>query len=731
MVFNQIDNQPPGKILRARFLRLTLFLALVAAIFQGSELWGSSGNAGEQTPDPIAAGDGEADKLPAKNGNRIPVKLIPDQRAIIGSPKTPIDLVRLFAGSDFVHNAQEKDDEFDIAKHLTFEVEHNTKKKYVEAEIVNGPDAHHHQRLLVLDWKKVGKTDITVKVTNVRSGKAIASKLTAEVWEPDWWQLLFTVVGGLGIFLLGMKNMSEGLQAIAGSGLRRIIEMVTDNRFLAIGVGATATAVVQSSSITTVMVVGFVNSGFMQLTQAIGVIMGANIGTTITGWILTLKIGKFGLPLLGVGAFGYLFSRRDRLRYLFMLAMGLGMVFLGLEIMKNGFTMVKSLPAFEAWFNTFDAKTRLGVLQCVAVGCILTFIVQSSSATMGITMGLAHVGVIEFDTAVALVVGENVGTTITAVLASFGSTTNARRAAYFHVLFNLVGVFWVIMVFHYCLPGVKHIATWMNRGTFDAMKGIALAHTCFNVTNTLVFIPFMGSLAKLLIRSVPERAAKEVPHLTSLDVRMLETPVIAIEQSRVEVLRMADGCDKMMGWLRETISAEHPDETLVKKLFHREEVLDAIQDEIVAFMTNILAGSAPHDVVEEGRRQLRMADEYESVSDYITGIQKFHLKLRDQGHRFDDAHQATILKLHELVHEYLRLINEGFEHRRPEVVTKANSVGSEVKHRVKSLRDKHLEALSEEKMSPFINVAYMSTLNAYRRVGDHVLNIAEALAGEK
>ena len=567
-------------------------------------------------------------------------------------------------------------------------------------------------------------------MTNVRSGQAIASKLTAELWEPDWWQLLFTVVGGLGIFLLGMKNMSEGLQAIAGSGLRRIIEMVTDNRFLAIGVGATATAVVQSSSITTVMVVGFVNSGFMQLTQAIGVIMGANIGTTITGWILTLKIGKFGLPLLGVGAFGYLFSRRDRLRYLFMLAMGLGMVFLGLEIMKNGFTMVKSLPAFEAWFNTFEAKTRLGVLQCVMVGCILTFIVQSSSATMGITMGLAHVGVIQFDTAVALVVGENVGTTITAVLASFGSTTNARRAAYFHVLFNLIGVFWVTTVFHYCLPAVKGIVTSPD-GSIDVMAGIALAHTCFNVTNTLVFIPFMGPLAKLLIRFVPERAAKEVPHLTSLDVRMLETPVIAIEQSRVEVLRMADGCDKMMGWLQETISADHPDETLVKKLFHREEVLDTIQDEIVAFMTNILAGSAPHDVVEEGRRQLRMADEYESVSDYITSIQKFHLKLRDQGHRFDDAHQATILELHELVHEYLRLINEGFEHRRPKVVTKANSIGSEIKHRVKSLRDKHIEALSEEKMAPFINVAYMSTLNAYRRVRDHVLNIAEALAGEK
>ncbi|HHK42401.1 MAG TPA: Na/Pi cotransporter family protein, partial [Planctomycetaceae bacterium] len=222
-----------------------------------------------------------------------------------------------------------------------------------------------------------------------------------------------------------MKNISDGLQAVAGNRLRRMISLVTDNRLLAVGVGTLVTMIVQSSSITTVLVVGLVNSGFMSLTQAIGVVFGANIGTTITGWVLVLKIGKYGLPLAGASAFGYLFISRDRLRYLCMGAMGVGMVFFGLELMKDGFSIIKDLPAFEQWFERFTADSYIGVLKCAAIGCILTFIVQSSSATLGITIGLAQIGVIPFQTAAALVLGENIGTTITAWLASFGTSPNA------------------------------------------------------------------------------------------------------------------------------------------------------------------------------------------------------------------------------------------------------------------------------------------------------------------
>ena len=558
-------------------------------------------------------------------------------------------------------------------------------------------------------------------------------------------EMAFGIVGGLGIFLLGMKNMSEGMQAIAGAGLRRMIAAVTNNRLMATGVGALVTCLVQSSSVTTVMVVGFVNSSLMTLQQAIGVIMGANIGTTITGWLLVLKIGKYGLPILGVAAFVYLFTRSDRWRYIAMACMGVGMVFFGLEIMKDACGHIKQLPDFEAWFHRFDASTYIGVLKCAAVGCVLTFLVQSSSATLGITIALATKGVIEFDTAAALVLGENLGTTITAILASVGATTNARRSAYFHVLFNLIGVFWITLVFGWYIQVVQNVVAGdVERAVVveedngekktefpDVSAAIAATHTGFNVVNTLLFLPFLNFFAALLVRYVPERRLKEKPHLTALDIRMLETPVIAIEQSRVEILRMADGCRKMMDWLRQIIAEEDPDADVSTKLFHREEVLDTIQDEVVTFITNLMTGNLPHSITDEGRRQLRITDEYESISDYIVSIAKFLRKLEKQGRQFNDQQRTQLLEMHDACSSFLELVSQGYQHEQPEVVTKAHSRGGEIKHMVKTLRDQHLDTVVQEEVAPHVTLAYTASLNSYHRVRDHAINIAEAYAGEK
>jgi phosphate:Na+ symporter len=666
---------------------------------------------------------GDSARAQSTDADRSIAKLIPDCKALAGSPTTKIDLNQTFAETSVAADGP-----------LDLSVVHNKKSKVAAAKIEDG--------VLLLEWGDTGKTEITVRAENPQTNKYVDIRFNAEVWQPDYWKLVMTVIGGLGIFLLGMKNMSEGLQAIAGGGLRRMISAVTDNRLMAAAVGTTVTMLVQSSSITTVMVVGFVNSGFMNLSQAIGVIMGANIGTTITGWILALKIGKYGLPLLGLGAFGYLFVRRDRFRYVALAIMGLGMVFFGLELMKNGFAVIKELPDFEAWFARFDASSYIGVLKCAAVGCVLTFIVQSSSATLGITIGLASIGVIPFETAAALVLGENVGTTITAWLASIGATTNARRAAYFHVLFNLLGVAWITFLFpHYIklINGMLDLDFFRSLAGVDAGVGeavsvtvkIATVHTCFNVVNTLLFLPFAGMLGDFLERVVPQRERKEKPHLTSLDIRMLETPVIAIEQSRVEVLRMADGCNKMMDWLAELAPQDEPNQKLVQKVFHREEVLDTIQDELVSFLTDMLASNLPHNVIDEGRRQLRMADEYESISDYITSILKFHLKLRNQGQKFTSGMRQQLAELHVMVGDYLQMVTKGYEMREAEIITKARTVGSEIDHRVRGLRDDHLQRLTDKKVEPHVNVAFTSTLNSYRRVSDHTLNVAESLAGMK
>ncbi len=553
-------------------------------------------------------------------------------------------------------------------------------------------------------------------------------------------KMIFGLIGGLGIFLLGMKYMSEGMQAVAGAGLRRIIGMATNNRILAILVGLAVTCLVQSSSITTVMVIGFVNSGLMTLMQAIGVIMGSNIGTTITGWILVLKIGKYGLPILGLAAFAYLFTKGDRVRYIAMAIMGIGMVFFGLELMKNACSVIKDLPAFEAWFGRFSADTVLGMMQCMLTGCILTVMVQSSSATLGITIALAITGVIDYPTAAALVLGENIGTTITALLASIGANTNARRAAYFHALFNVIGVCWISLFFFAYVQFVPWvIGADVTEFALDEAgvktytqitAAIAATHSIFNVVNTLLFLPVAHLFAGMLMRIVPERKVREQPRLTNLDIRMLETPVVGIEQSRVEILRMADGCQKMMGWLKKSIDEEDPDPKRVEQLFQLEEDLDTIQDEFVNFMTSLLSGNVPHRVILEGRQQLRMADEYESISDCLVSIQKFQLRLGKQGHYFGEKQRTALNSLHDDVARHLGLVSSTYEERQFEFNADALSLAKEITSSIKQLRNSHISDLSEDRIEPYVNLAFTSSLAAYRAVRDHAVNIMEAMTDE-
>lgn len=567
--------------------------------------------------------------------------------------------------------------------------------------------------------------------------------LTRRVSNLDFQTLLkmiFELVGGLGIFLLGMKNMSDGMQAVAGNSLRRLIGAVTNNRFFATTVGVLVTCIVQSSSVTTVMVVGFVNSGVMELSQGVGVIMGANIGTTITGWILVLNIGKYGLPILGFSAFVYLFSRGDRWRTWAMFVMGTGMVFFGLEVMKDACAIIKELPQFEAWFAKFSADTYPGVLKCAMVGCIMTMVVQSSSATLGITISLATQGVISYPTAAALVLGENIGTTITAFLASLGTTTNARRAAYFHVIFNLCGVLWITFIFRWYITLIQSIvggdvseAVLVNGvATYPhTVAAIAATHSLFNVANTLLFLPLLTPIVRLLERVVPARPYKEKPRLTDLDIRILETPLLAIEQSRKEILKMGDGCIKMLDWLMQLMHEETPDTNLADRLKHRERVLDSVQDEVAAFVTNLLAANVSHATAEECRRQLRFADEYESISDYVANLEKFDRKLRRDGFRFTESQRVDLAALNEQVKGYLVSVHQALSVNNRNVLSSTLAQSKRIRDEIKALRRKHLEELSAGSIPPVVSIAFMAALNAYSRVRDHAHNIAETISAEK
>lgn len=552
--------------------------------------------------------------------------------------------------------------------------------------------------------------------------------------------ILFSVVGGLGIFLVGMRYMSDGLQAVAGERLRKMIGIATDNRIMGLFVGILVTCIVQSSSITTVMVVGLVNSGFMTLMQAIGVIFGANVGTTITGWILVLDIGKYGLPILGLFAFFYLFAKNDRIRYLGMAMMGIGMIFFGLELMKNGFVPLRKDEAFCAWFHAFEATSYPGVIKCVLVGCVLTLILQSSSATLGITMGLASSGVIPFHTAAALVLGENIGTTITAYLATLGATNTAKRAAWAHIMFNVLGTTWFVILFPVMTRLVIHLtghdpnAMVLQDGqeTYPyIMRAIATVHSGFNIVNSILFLPLAGVLAWIVERIIPDKGQKEIHRLTYLDVRNALSPALGIVQSREQIHVMGEATEKMFGYLDTILNSPDGNVEIEEKLFRREEILDQMQKEVVLFLGRVLNGEVSHDVIDEARGQIRMADEYETLSDYQTSVLKGLIKLRKNQLTISPEGLQDLRQLHTAVTEYVHMINEAVKADNKDIIARARADGDNVTRLMKQIRKRHLQRLSNNQIAPLKSLIYMDILNHYRRMKDHAFNVAEVIADEK
>lgn len=552
-------------------------------------------------------------------------------------------------------------------------------------------------------------------------------------------KMIFGVLGGLGIFLLGMKYMSEGLQKTAGSSLRRLIAAVTGNRFFATVVGILVTCLVQSSSVTTVMTVGFVNSGIMALESAIGIILGANVGTTITGWILVLKVGKWGLPILGIAAFVHLFSKKEYVKNLALSALGIGMVFYGLEVMKGGVKIIRKIPEFTEAFQLVSIDpaniSYIGVLAAAGVGCLLTVIVQSSSATLGITIALASQGVIGFETAAALVLGENIGTTITAMLASIGTGTNAKRAAYFHVIFNLLGTFVVTILFAVYLPFIKWlIANFMGVPDVHAMVlkdgsesfpfvavGIATVHTVFNVMNVLIFLPFTHIFAKLLIKFVKDKDVNS-SYYTRLDFQHFESPALAMEMVNKEIGKMVISTDELFGKLDTVVKSNGQDEKAATYIFEKEDILDCVQIEITEYISDLLGEGISQEDIDESKKNLRVTDELETISDDITQVVKLVLRLKDEEQVLSSAQINELGELHKQVKVfYDQVLSDSVEMS----IEGAEKVGFEITQKVRDLREGHWSRLADKSMSPLVSTVYPDVLASYRRIKNHLLHVAE------
>ena len=544
--------------------------------------------------------------------------------------------------------------------------------------------------------------------------------------------IIYTLLGGLGIFFFGMKFMSDGLQAVAGDVIRKIINSITTNRFMAVGVGLVVTCIIQSSSVTTVMTVGFVNAGLMNLTQAIGVIFGANIGTTITGWIISVKVDKYGLLLVGLGFIPGLFSKSEKWQHLGKSVLGVGLVFMGLQIMSSSFAPLRDNQSFLDSIAYFSGEHYGAYIASIMMGCLLTMIVQSSSAMLGITMALATSGVIPYHTAVSLVLGENIGTTITAILASIGANVNAKRAARAHACFNLFGVMIVLIILPYYFDLVNSLIPEDARfvapdGTQpNVAQHIALAHTLFNLSATLLFLPFINQLARFVTKITPDRAEKEVPHLMVLGDPMNMLPAASMAQAESELKKMKEVIERMYKLNKEFWQADEYDPKKLAKIIDYERITDNIHKEITVFLCYVMEKPMSHHQSEQVQAMIKIADELESVADYIERLATYRDRFKIN-EKLEGESRTEFFQFLDDVWDFFELVGAGLENGEALDMSGIESKSHELQLWADSMREKHLDRISKGTYLPVTALTYSDMVVALRKIRAHSYLMAGAI----
>ena len=558
---------------------------------------------------------------------------------------------------------------------------------------------------------------------------------------------LLTVLGGLGIFLLGMKHLSEGLQAVSGKRLRRFVAAATTTRLAGVLTGVVTTVIVQSSSVITVMLVGFVNTQLMTLAQAINVIIGSHIGTTATAWLISVipSMDLLGLGMISGASFCYFFSSKEKLRNIGLACLGFGLIFFGLDLMKDGMAPIAKSAEIKAWFATLDATTFWSLVKCVLASAALTAVIQSSAATTAIAMALALQGIISFETACAAVLGMNIGTTITAWLAAMNSTTDGKRAALAHTLINTIGVLIFLPFFlPVVMPLIKSIFPLAAQGvvnnngvvTFPQIPvAMACLHTGFNVLNTILFVPIVIPFARLVEKLLPYRQATvETPRLTILDTRIIHTPEVAVEQAYHEVLFMADSNDDLLATFRKLLSGDEESTQQEEHILHREAILDVVQREITDFLGHFLTVRLPREVAFRARALLRITDELESVSDEVAALLKMLRRLRSMHLSFTDKGREELLEVHDRIAAFAESLHTalkddlfGDPNQLPRMRTDADAI----KALTHDIRTRHLERLESSSANPSEIVVCMDIINAYIRIKEEYLNVGDAIIGGK
>lgn len=537
---------------------------------------------------------------------------------------------------------------------------------------------------------------------------------------------IYGILGGLGLFLYGMKLMSDGLQKSAGNSLRKILEKLTSNRIIGALVGIVVTAIIQSSSATTVMVVGFVNAGLLKLTQALTVVLGANIGTTVTAQIIAFKITKLALPAIGIGVLMRLFTKNPRVHYYGEVLIGFGMLFLGLDIMKDCFGPLRGSEGFRELFITFSKNPIMAVL----AGALLTMVVQSSSATIGITMALAVNGIINFQAAAALVLGENIGTTITANIAALGTNRAARRAALGHFLFNVFGVLYMLILLKYMVGIVDHFTPGdpnminSSGNNPNISRHIANFHTLFNILNTIIFLPFIGKLADLCNFLIPgnDKSRREV----NLDENLINTPEMAISNAKQEVSRMSSDVIEMMELAKKGFFDK--DLKAIRTVFEIEQTVDLMEKNISEYLTKLFQQAISQSNSHRINSMIHVIHDLEKVGDYAESIAKYADRMIREKISFSDDAYDEVEYLFDVAIRFVKHVLDIYNHDRP--VEELNTSDEDLIDELKiNLKNNHLGRLNQGECTAEHGILYVDIVNKLEKAGDNIFNIAQVIMG--
>jgi len=552
--------------------------------------------------------------------------------------------------------------------------------------------------------------------------------------------ILIQTFGGLGLFILGMQMMTDGLQMTAGERIKKILSAVSSNRVTGFATGAGVTALIQSSSATTVMLISFVGAGMMTLQQAVGIILGANVGTTITAQMIAFKLTSAALPAIAIGVALKVFSKSKKQRHIGEIILGFGLLFFGMNVMKTGLSPIKGDPDFINFFTTFNADTISGILFCVATGAILTFIVQSSSATIGLTMTLATQGLLSFPAAMALVLGENIGTTITSQLATLGATNvNAFRAARAHALFNIIGVTIMVIIFPFYLDMIESISMLIGAGPVtQAVEGdyvnvsryIANGHSIFNIVNAIIFLIFLPWLIKVAIFFSPkEEFEEDILRLPNFEYRFLDTTIAALAQVRGEVIRMSEAAMKT---LTNTVGClETKDMRSLNKWRRYEHHIDAMQKHITSYLTKVYQGDVNGSEAKEISSLMRMTNNFERIGDSVENIALMIEDVIEDKIEFSETAIADVKNISAQVLQFLDLVTKSIQSVPNNFMKEAQIMEDNIDFMREEMRRAHIERLRKGNCNNAAGLMFSDILSNFEKMGDYCYNIAQAVAGIK